>query len=126
MSAGTMCSTAMDWSKYRQQYLNNLQLQSNINDFNLQVNKMFQRTGQNPTPVMNSRTPTEKSLDIERLKMNLKGAMLVITRGNDNVASDILNKLPRADLEFLAQHMLSLQHEIAKQRGNVRTKCDTF
>ena len=38
-----------DAAKLRQNYLANLSLQANINDMNLQANKIYKKTGQTPT-----------------------------------------------------------------------------
>ena len=60
-----------DAAKLRQNYLANLSLQANINDMNLQANKIFKKTGQTPTQPTDNRTTAEKLADVERLKIDI-------------------------------------------------------
>jgi len=43
-----------DPAKFRQQYLANLSLEANINDKNLQANKIYKKTGEVPSQMTDS------------------------------------------------------------------------
>jgi hypothetical protein len=92
-----------DASKLRQNYLANLSLEANINDMNLQANKIFKKTGQTPTQPTDSRTTAEKLADIERLKIEVRGELTPIADGTQ--ADAIVQALQPNELQFLAQHI---------------------
>jgi hypothetical protein len=99
-----------DPSKFRQQYLSNLALEAKNNDFNLQANKVFKKTGETPTQVLDSRTTSEKLADIQRLKIDLRSSLTQIA---DGVQADaIVQQLSPDSLKFLAQHIDEIITEI--------------
>lgn len=99
-----------DPSKFRQQYLSNLALEAKNNDYNLQANKVFKKTGETPTQVLDSRTTTEKLADIQRLKIDLRSSLTQIA---DGVQADaIVQQLSPDSLQFLAQHIDEIVKEI--------------
>jgi hypothetical protein len=92
-----------DAAKLRQNYLANLSLQANINDMNLQANKIFKKTGQTPTQPTDNRTTAEKLADVERLKIEVRGELSSIADGTQ--ADAIVQALQPQELQFLAQHI---------------------
>lgn len=99
-----------DPSKFRQQYLSNLALEAKNNDYNLQANKVFKKTGETPTQVLDARTTTEKLADIQRLKIDLRSSLTQIA---DGVQADaIVQQLSPDSLQFLAQHIDEIVKEI--------------
>jgi hypothetical protein len=98
-----------DASKFRQNYLANLALETKNNEINYQANKIFKKTGQTPTQVLDTRTTTEKLADIEMLKIELRGELKEIADGIQ--ADAIVQMLNDEELIFLAQHI----NEIVKQ-----------
>lgn len=99
-----------DAAKLRQNYLSNLSLEANINDMNLQANKIFKKTGQTPTQPTDNRTTSEKLADIERLKIDVRGELSKVADGEQ--ASEIVQALNPGELEFLAQHIDQIVSDI--------------
>jgi hypothetical protein len=99
-----------DAAKLRQNYLANLSLKANINDMNLQANKIFKKTGQTPTQPTDNRTTSEKLADIERLKIDVRGELSKVADGEQ--ASEIVQALNPGELEFLAQHINQIVSDI--------------
>ena len=91
-----------DPSKFRQQYLANLALEANINDKNLQANKIYKKTGEVPSQLTDNRTTAEKLADLERLKIDVRSELSEITDGDN--ANAIVQNLDAQQLQFLAQH----------------------
>ena len=62
-----------DVIKHRQEYLDNLSLQVQLNDANEQAIRQFKETGQVPpiSQMKDTRTTTQILLDVEKLKINL-------------------------------------------------------
>jgi len=92
-----------DASKFRQNYLANLALQANINDMNLQANKIYQKTGQTPTTLTDTRTSEEKLADLERLKIEIRAELSQIADGAN--ANSIVQQLSAEQLQFLGNNI---------------------
>lgn len=92
-----------DAAKYREQYLSTLNLQAVLNDNNLQANKIFIKTGQTPSQLLDTRLTTEKLQDIEKLKIDIREQLSQIADGQQ--ASAIVNNLDNSQIQFLAQHI---------------------
>ena len=101
---------ATDASKFRQNYLANLALQASIDDKNLQANKVFKKTGQTPSQLIDFRTTSEKLADIERLKIDVRSSLNEIADGEQ--ANAIVNQLSPEELVFLAQHSNEIINDI--------------
>ena len=114
---------AMDQAKFRQQYLSNLNLQANIDDKNLQANKIYKKTGSTPTQLTDTRTTAEKLLDIERLKIDVRSELSKIADGTN--AGQIVEQLDPATLSFLAQHIDEVVKEI-KPKYKYGVPADVF
>jgi len=108
--SGHYLKNPTDASKFRQQYLSNLALQINIDDENLQANKIYKRTGQTPTQPTDFRTTSEKLGDIENLKRDLRGELAQIADGPNS--DKIVNSLDPIQLQFLAQHINEIVRDI--------------
>ena len=92
-----------DASKFREQYLATLAQQIKNDDKNLQANKIYKRTGQTPSIVLDTRTPAEKSADFNRLKMEVRSGLKDIMDGED--ANQVVQEFNEFDLRFLAQRL---------------------
>jgi hypothetical protein len=101
--SGQPLINATDASKFRQNYLANLALQANIDDMNLQANKIYKKIGQTPTQITDSRTTNEKLADIERLKIDVRSSLSSIADGEQ--ATAITQGLDPTELLFVAQHI---------------------
>ena len=99
-----------DASKFRQNYLANLELMAKLDDYNLQANKIYKKTGQTPTQMIDSRTTAEKLADIERLKVEVRGILSEIADGLN--ASAIVEGLDPQQLVFLAQHIEEIVRDV--------------
>ena len=101
-----------DPSKFRQQYLANLALEANINDKNLQANKIYKKTGEVPSQMTDNRTTAEKLADIERLKIDVRSELSEITDGEN------ANAIARTELRRTTITIFSATY----QRNNRRYK----
>ena len=111
-----------DSAKFRQQYLANLILEANINDKNLQANKIFQKTGQIPQ-MTDTRTTAEKLADVERLKIDVRSELNEITDGEN--ANSIVQQLNAIQLAFLAQHIKEIIADV-KPKYKLGIPADIF
>jgi hypothetical protein len=80
-----------------------LALQSNIDDKNLQANKIFKKTGVAPNQPTDQRTTSEKLADLQRLKIDVRSQLGQIMDGEN--ANRLVEALDDDNLTFLAQHM---------------------
>lgn len=92
--------------KFREQYLANLALRIKLDDKNLQANKIYKRTGQTPTIVLDTRTTTEKLADLQRLGVELRAELKSIMDGP--TAEKVIRELDPESLQFLAQHITDI------------------
>jgi hypothetical protein len=100
-----------DADKYRQQYLANLGLRANIDDMDLQANKIYKKTGQTPTQPTDTRTTEEKYADIERLKIELR-AELTKNLMDGTEAESVVNQLAPEELLFASTFINALTSEL--------------
>lgn len=89
----------LDPAKFRQQYLANLALQANIDDMNLQANKVYKKTGA-PTQLTDTRTTAEKQADLYRLRIEVRSKLGEIADGAN--ADKIVQALDDAQIRFLS------------------------
>jgi hypothetical protein len=99
-----------DASKFRQNYLANLALQAQLNDMNLQANKVYKKTGQTPSQVTDTRLTAEKLADVERLKIDVRSQLTQIADGQQ--ADSIVQQLSPEALRYTAQHIIEIINEI--------------
>ena len=66
-----------DANKIKNEYMNNLNLQEQINEMNLTANKNYLLTGQLPpqSQLQDTRTNSEKLKDVELLKQNIASSL---------------------------------------------------
>jgi hypothetical protein len=108
--SGQPTKAPSDASKYRSEYLASLALQAKNDDYNLQANKIFKKTGQTPTQQTDYRLTSEKLADIERLKIEVRGELSAIADGQQ--ADAIVNELTDQELVFLAQHIVEIVKDV--------------
>lgn len=92
----------LDPAKFRQQYLANLALRANIDDANLQANKVYKRTGA-PTQPTDTRTTAEKQADLYRLRIEVRSKIGEIADGAN--ADKIVQQLDDDQLRFLSDQL---------------------
>ena len=115
--SGFPVNTQSDINKYKNEYLQTLRIQEQINDMNLQANKNYLLTGQLPpqSQMLDTRTSAEKLADIELLKQNIANVLSPIAE--PQFAYSIVNKVMNSPLNvdnslirFLAQREIGRAH----------------
>ena len=99
-----------DADKFRQQYLAYLKLRAELDDKNLQANKIYIKTGETPSQPTDQRTTSEKYADIERLKIELRSGLNAIMDGknaNETVQDARISGNPRM-LVYVSQRLPEL------------------
>ena len=73
MTTGQPIKFPSDRNKYNNEYMESLQLQIDLNQKNLEVNRLYKETGQLPasTQMMDTRSNEEKLMDVEYLKKQI-------------------------------------------------------
>jgi len=106
----------------RNDYMESLNLQAQLNDMNLQVNKNYLRTGQLPavSQMPDTRTTSEKLANIEFLKSEIAKSMsrigtpsfaYAVAQGMMDSPLNVDNKL----VEYFAQNVDSIMRELEKK-----------
>jgi hypothetical protein len=119
--SGQPVTSASDQNRFRNEYLETLNLQAEINDTNLQANKNYLMTGQLPTvsQMIDTRTTTEKLEDINKLKQDIIDKLQPIA--DAATATAIVNKIinnplnvANAMFRFFAQRVGEISIELKK------------
>ena len=121
MTTGQPIKVPTDRNKYDNEFMENLKLQIDINDKNLQANRLYQNTGQLPpaTQMADNRTTSEKLADIEGLKRSIVSDLkpiadsqfaLALIQGILNSPLNINNSLFR----YLAQNAPQIAQQLKK------------
>jgi hypothetical protein len=119
--SGQPVNNISDENKFRNEYMENLELGAEINDINLQANKNYLLTGQLPTvsQMIDTRTTTEKLEDINKLKQDIIDKMQPIA--DAATATAIVNKIISNPLNvsnslfrFMAQRISEIVSELSK------------
>jgi len=73
MTTGQPLKSPGDRLKYSNEFMENLDLQIDINDKNLKANRLYQQTGQLPpgAQMFDNRSTSEKLADFETLKRSI-------------------------------------------------------
>lgn len=110
-----------DVEKYRNEYLDSLNLQTNINDMNLQANKTYKETGALPavSQMKDSRTTSEILADTEKLKIDIIQSLSKIS--NPQFASDVVQRIMNNPINqdnslliFTAQRINDISDKLTK------------
>ncbi len=83
--------------KFRNEYLDALNLRANVDEYNLQANKNYKATGNLPpavTQMIDNRTTTEILADSEKLKLNIISELKPVM--NSGTASVVVQKIQTA------------------------------
>jgi len=110
--SGQPYKTQIDMANAREAYLANLKLRAELDDKNLQANKIYVKTGQLPVELKDTRTTTEKLADIRRLKIDIASKLSEIADGEN--AQSIANQLTTDQMQFLAQNFQPIKEQIKK------------
>lgn len=119
--SGQPSRTVQDQNKYRNEYLQTLALQEQINSMNLDVNKNYLLTGQLPpsAQILDTRTTSEKLKDIELMKQTIASEFkgLYSTQASYAIVDKIMNHPLNVEgslLKFLAQRANELAQQLKK------------
>jgi len=120
--SGQPVKTQADKNKKRNEYLESLALQEQINDMNLQANKNYLLTGQLPpqSQMQDNRTTTEKLKDIELMKQKIVGdfAGTISAQAVHALIQKIIDSplnLNNSLFRFFAQRATSIAEQFKKQ-----------
>jgi len=109
----------LDMVKYRNAYLGTLQLQSKINQANLDANKIYKKTGMTPSENTDTRTVEEKYADLEGLKLGIRKSL---TGFADNKTAEAISQeletLGADDLIFASNNMANIIQILKKHYKN--------
>jgi len=110
-----------DIEKYRNEYLDSLNLQTNINDMNLQANKTYKETGALPavSQMKDNRTTSEILADTEKLKIDIIHSLSKIS--NPQFASDVVQRIMNSPINqdnslliFTAQRINDISDKLTR------------
>ena len=120
--SGQPVKTQAEKNKKRNEYLESLALQEQINDMNLQANKNYLLTGQLPpqSQMQDTRTTTEKLKDIELMKQKIVGdfAGTISAQAVHALIQKIIDSplnLNNSLFRFFAQRATSIAEQFKKQ-----------
>jgi hypothetical protein len=113
----------LDRAKYREQYINNLKLETSNNQMNLNANQIFKNTGQTPSQLADTRTTTEKFADLEHQKIDLRANLQEITDGTN--ASQIVNELTPVEITFATSQIAFILDDL-KPKWTMGIPADAF
>jgi len=129
--SGQPVKTQADINRFKNEYLETLDLEEENNDLNLQSNRTYLQTGQLPpsTQMMDTRTNTEKLADVEKMKLQIAEQLRPIAEPSfafaivNGVMNSPLN-LNNSLFNFLAQRAQSIA-ELLSKSYTVGIKGDT-
>lgn len=103
--SGQPLQKPLDATKFRQQYLANIKLQTKIDEMNYQANRVYKKTGAAQQPT-DQRTLNEKFRDIMGLKVEIRSMLKEITTGEQ--AQEIVNELSPNEVQYCYSNLPEL------------------
>lgn len=100
--AGQPLKNPSDASKFREQYLANLNLRAELDDINLQANKVYKRTGQLPVEPSDNRTTEERLADNISIQKEATTLLQSIMDGEN--ARKVTETLTNNEIRFFIQN----------------------
>lgn len=100
--AGQPLKNPSDASKFREQYLANLNLRAELDDINLQANKVYKRTGQLPVEPSDNRTTEERLADNISIQKEATTLLQSIMDGEN--ARKVTEALTNNEIRFFIQN----------------------
>jgi len=113
MPPGAPLRHPRDAAKFHEQYMSNLLLQAANNQANLNANRIYKLTGQSPSPLPDTRSTTEKALDIEGSKLNLRMKLSTVSDGT--IASQIVSELSPEQVKFALDKWNTIAEDMKRQ-----------
>jgi hypothetical protein len=121
--SGQPVKTQADINRKRNEYMETLDLQEQINDMNLTANKNYLLTGQLPpqSQMQDTRTTAEKLKDLELMKREIASSLSSVAE--PQIAYQIIQRIIESPLNlnnsllrFLAQRAPSISEQFKKKR----------
>jgi len=113
MPAGAPLRHPRDAAKFREQYMSNLLLEAANNQKNLNANRVFKLTGQSPTPLVDTRSTTERAADLEGSKLSLRVKLTTVSDGV--IASQIVAELSPEQIRFALDKWNTISEDMKRQ-----------
>jgi hypothetical protein len=112
-------NTPLDAIKFRNAYMETLNLQAKINQANLDANKIYKKTGTTPSENTDTRTIEEKYADLEKLKLGIRKSLSGFADSRTAEAiSQELETLGADDLLFASNNMANIIEILKKHYAN--------
>ena len=121
--SGQPLQNPLDADKFRREYLSNLKIRSELDDINLQANKVYKRTGQK-NELQDYRTASEKIADREEVKRRVRGELQKVM--SSQIASEVISIIDDNDMVFLAQNLETMIPSLKKMYSVGITEADQF
>jgi len=121
--SGQPLQNPLDADKFRREYLNQLKLRAELDDVNLQANKVYKRTGQK-NEIQDYRTADEKLADKEGLKRKVRSELQQIM--SPQIASEVIVRTNDRDMAFLAQNLEAMIPPLKKMYSVGITEATQF
>jgi len=121
--SGQPLQNPLDADKFRREYMNQLKLRVELDDANLQANKVYKRTGQK-NEIQDYRTADEKLADKEGLKRKVRSELQQIM--SPQIASEVIVRTNDRDMVFLAQNLEAMIPPLKKMYSVGITEATQF
>jgi hypothetical protein len=121
--SGQPLQNPLDADKFRREYLSQLKVRAELDDLNLQANKVYKRTGQK-NELQDYRTASEKLADREEVKRRVRGELQKVM--SPQIASEVISSIDDRDMVFLAQNLETMIPALKKMYAVGITEADQF
>lgn len=121
--SGQPLQNPLDADKFRREYMNQLKLRAELDDSNLQANKVYKRTGQK-NEIQDYRTADEKLADKEGLKRKVRSELQQVM--SPQVANEVIVRTNDRDMAFLAQNLEAMIPPLKKMYSLGITEATQF
>jgi len=122
MTTGQPIQLPSDRNKYNNEFMESLQLQIDLNQKNLEVNRLYKETGQLPasTQMMDTRSNEEKLMDVEKLKQSIISDLAPVAEPMfaSSIIQGVLNSplnINNSLFRFLAQNAFSFATSLSQK-----------
>lgn len=108
--SGLPNKTVQDMARNRKEYLDTLALRAKIDDYNLQGNKLYTRTGTLPVQPTDTRTTSEKLSDLYGIRTQIRSELLDLMSGDE--AQKVVQSLDDNEATFLASMLPTIKDDL--------------
>ena len=108
--SGLPNKTVQDMAKNRKAYLDSLALRAKLDDYNLQGNKLYTRTGVIPVQPTDTRTTAEKLSNLYQIRTSISRELLDLMSGDD--AQKVVQSLDDNEARFVASMLPTIKEDL--------------